>query len=129
MSENDDITTKLSPRSVDETVSRLVELVEARGMKVFVVIDQSAEARHAGLHLRPTRLVVFGNPTSGTEVMEAAPLVALDLPLKVLVWADGQQTKVSYLAPDALGRRHHLVGDLASKLAGVDPLTDALVTS
>jgi uncharacterized protein (DUF302 family) len=98
-------------------------------MKVFAVIDQAAEARSAGLELRPTTLVLFGNPIAGTRVMEAVPLVALDLPLKVLVWADGQQTTVSYLAPDALGRRYHLSSDLASNLTGIDPLTDALVAS
>jgi uncharacterized protein (DUF302 family) len=129
MSESPEITTKVSPRSVSETVARLVEMVEARGMKVFAVIDQAAEARNAGLELRPTTLVLFGNPIAGTKVMEAAPLVALDLPLKVLVWADGQQTMVTYLAPDALGRRYHLSTDLTSNLAGVDPLTDALVAS
>jgi uncharacterized protein (DUF302 family) len=129
MSESPEITTKVSPRSVVETVARLVEMVEARGMKVFAAIDQAAEARGAGLELRPTTLVLFGNPAAGTRVMEAVPLVALDLPLKVLVWADGQQTMVSYLAPDALGRRYDLSGDLTSNLAGIDPLTDALVAS
>jgi uncharacterized protein (DUF302 family) len=129
MSESREITTKVSPRSVSETVARLVEMVEARGMKVFAIIDQAAEARNAGLELRPTTLVLFGNPIAGTKVMEAAPLVALDLPLKVLVWADGQQTMVTYLAPDALGRRYHLSTDLTSNLAGIDPLTDALVAS
>src|SRR5271156_4949725 len=127
MSESPEITTKVSPLSVSETVARLVEMVEARGMKVFAVIDQAAEAHTAGLQLRPTTLVIFGNPIAGTRVMEAVPLVALDLPLKVLVWADGQQTMVSYLAPDALGRRYNLSSDLASNLAGIDPLTDALV--
>jgi uncharacterized protein (DUF302 family) len=129
MSESTDITTKVSPDSVSETVTKLVEMIEARGMKVFAVIDQSAEAHSAGLDLRPTTLVLFGNPIAGTRVMDAVPLVALDLPLKVLVWADGQQTMVSYLAPDALGRRYNLSSDLTSNLAGIDPLTDALVTS
>lgn len=129
MTESPEITTKVSPRSVVETVARLVEMIEARGMKVFAVIDQAAGARSAGLELRPTTLVIFGNPIAGTRVMEAAPLVALDLPLKVLVWADGQQTMVTYLAPDALGRRYHLSSDLTSNLAGIDPLTDALVAS
>jgi uncharacterized protein (DUF302 family) len=91
------------------------------------VIDQSAEAQRVGLHLPPTTLVVFGNPVAGTRLMQAAPLVAIDLPLKVLVWADGDQTKVSYLAPEALGTRHHLDADLTQSLAGIDPLTDALV--
>ncbi len=121
------IVTKVSPHSVGETVSRLTDLVESRGMKVFAVIDQSAEAHEAGLELRATTLVVFGDPAVGTAVMEAVPLVALDLPLKVLVWADRDQTKISYLAPRALAERYSLDPELARTLAGVDPLTDALV--
>jgi uncharacterized protein (DUF302 family) len=121
------ITTKDSPRSFEETVTRLTELIEDRGMKVFTVIDQSAEARGVGLHLRPTTLVVFGNPAVGTAVMDATPLAALDLPLKVLIWADGDHTKVSYLSPVAFADRYALGPDLAHNLAGVDPLTDALV--
>ena len=124
-----DIVTKLSHRSVTDTVSMLTGMISAKGMKLFAVIDQSAEARDAGLSLRETTLVIFGSPAAGTPVMVAAPLAALDLPLKVLVWADGQQTTVSYLAPDALGRRYHLSSDLASNLTGIDPLTDALVAS
>ena len=96
-------------------------------MKIFAVIDQSAEARQVGLQLRETVLVVFGSPVGGTPVMVASPLAALDLPLKVLVWADGGQTKASYYAPAALAARHHLRADLAANLAGIDALTDALV--
>ena len=121
------ITTKESPRSVVETVTKLTELIEARGMRLFAVIDQSAEARGVGLKLRPTTLVVFGSPAGGTPVMDAAPLAALDLPLKVLVWADGDQTKVSYLSPGALADRYALHPDVAHNLAGIDPLTDVLV--
>ena len=121
------ITTKDSPRSVVATVNKLIELIEARGMKLFAVIDQSAEARGVGLQLRPTTLVVFGSPAGGTPVMDAAPLAALDLPLKVLIWADGDQTKVSYLSPSALADRYALHPDLAHNLAGIDPLTDTLV--
>jgi uncharacterized protein (DUF302 family) len=121
------ITTKVSPRPVDETVSRFVDLVSSRGMKVFAVIDQRAEAQLAGLELRPTTLVIFGSPRSGTPVMQAAPLAALELPLKVLVWAEGDDTLISYVSPAALAARHHLSPDLAAGLAGIDPLTDALV--
>jgi uncharacterized protein (DUF302 family) len=122
-----DIVTKLSPRSVPDTVSRLTTMISAKGMKLFAVIDQSAEARQAGLQLRDTTLVIFGSPAGGTPVMVASPLAALDLPLKVLVWADGGQTKVSYYAPAALAARHHLGADLARNLAGIDALTDGLV--
>jgi uncharacterized protein (DUF302 family) len=122
------ITTKDSPRSIEETVARLSELIEDRGMKLFAVIDQSAEARSVGLDLRPTTLVIFGNPVAGTAVMDAAPLAALDLPLKVLVWKDSDQTKVSYLAATALAERYRLEPNLAGNLAGVEALTDALVS-
>jgi uncharacterized protein (DUF302 family) len=120
-------TTKVSPRSVTETVSRLTGILSAKGLKVFAVIDQAAEARQVGLELRETVLVLFGNPAAGTPVMAAVPLSALDLPLKVLIWADGGQTKVSYYGPAALAVRYDLSPELAAKLAAIDPLTDALV--
>ncbi len=121
-----DSVTKLSPRSVADTVSRLIDMIAARGMKLFAVIDQSAEARQAGLELRDTTLVIFGSPAAGTPVMVASPLAALDLPLKVVVWDDAGQTKVSYDAPAALAARHRLSAERATPLAGIDALTDAL---
>jgi uncharacterized protein (DUF302 family) len=122
-----DIVTKPSARSVADTVSRLTEMLEKRGIKLFAVIDQSGEARDAGLQLRETVLVIFGDPAVGTPVMVASPLAALDLPLKVLIWADAGATKVSYTAPRALAARHRLDADLAERLAGIDTITDALV--
>jgi uncharacterized protein (DUF302 family) len=122
-----DVVTKLSSRSVDETVAAFLELLHSKGLQLFDVIDQQKVARDAGLELRPTTLILFGNPKAGTPVMEAAPLSALDLPLKVLIWADGEQTTVSYVAPDALARRYHLTPELRDSLAGIDALTDALV--
>src|SRR5262249_26961656 len=82
-----EITTKVSPRSVSDTVSRLTGILGTKGLKVSAVIDQSAEASRAGMQLREPVLVLFGTPAAGTPVMVAAPLAALDLPLKVLVWA------------------------------------------
>jgi uncharacterized protein (DUF302 family) len=122
-----EITTKRSPRSVPETVALLTNLIAAKGMKLFATIDQSAEARGAGLTLRDTTLVMFGSPAAGTPVMQASPLAALDLPLKVLIWDDAGQTNVTYLAPSALAARYGLDADLAAKLAGIDALTDKLV--
>lgn len=121
------ITTKVSPRSVADTVSRLTGMLSAKGMKVFAVIDQSAEASTAGQQLRETTLVLFGNPAAGTPVMAAAPLSALDLPLKILIWADGDQTSVTYYSPAALAARYGLNDELAARLAGIDPLTDQLI--
>ncbi len=125
----DQVVTKTSPRSVADTVARLTSLVEAKGMKVFAVIDHSGEARQAGLDLRDTKLVIFGSPRAGTPVMVAAPLAALDLPLKVLVWSDQGTTKLSYTAPAALGARYGVSDELAGRLAGIDPLTDAAISS
>jgi uncharacterized protein (DUF302 family) len=124
-----DIVTKLSRESVHDTVAKLTNMITAKGMRLFAVIDQAAEARQVGLTLRETTLVLFGSPKAGTPVMAASPLAALDLPLKVLVWADGEQTKVSYYAPAALAASHHLTADLAANLAGINALTDALVAS
>jgi uncharacterized protein (DUF302 family) len=123
------IVTKTSPRSVADTVTRFTSLLDAKGVKVFAVIDQTAAAREAGLELRDTTLVIFGSPAAGTPVMVAAPLAALDLPLKILVWDDGGQTKVTYYAPAALAARYQLSADLEHNLAAINVLTDALVTS
>src|ERR1035438_7896470 len=119
-----DVITKISHHPVASTVSVLTGLIEAKGMKLFAVIDQSAEARQAGLALRETTLVIFGSPAAGTPVMQASPLSALDLPLKVLVWDDGGQTKVSYDAPAALAARHHLSAELAGRLPRADARAD-----
>jgi uncharacterized protein (DUF302 family) len=123
------VVTKPSPRSVGDTVARLTELVQAKGLTLFAVIDQSAEARRVGLELRETTLVIFGSPAAGTPVMAASPLAAVDLPLKVVVWDDDGQTRVSYTAPAALADRYGLDAGLATNLAGIDPLTDALVAA
>ena len=119
--------TKLSPHSVPDTVKRLTDLVESKGIKLFAVFDHSGEAAAHGLELRDTKVVVFGSPVAGTPVMQAVPQVALDLPLKVLVWADGDQTKVTYLAPAALAARYGIPDELAPRLAAIDPLTDAAI--
>jgi uncharacterized protein (DUF302 family) len=121
------LVTKASPRSVADTVSRLTSIVEAKGLKIFAVIDHSGEAQRAGLELRDTKVVIFGSPAAGTPVMQAAPLAAVDLPLKVLVWADGEQTRIAYTAAGELAARHGLSDELAARLAGIDGLTDALV--
>ena len=123
------VVTKLSPLPVAGTVAKLTGILSAKGVKLFAVIDQSAEARQAGLSLRETTLVIFGSPAAGTPVMAASPLAALDLPLKVLVWDDDGQTSVTYSSPAAVAARHHLDADLARNLASIDALTDALVAA
>ena len=125
----DQLVTKESPLSVAETVARLSELVAERGLTLFGVIDHSGEAHAVGLDLRDTKVVIFGNPKAGTPVMQVAPLVALDLPLKVLVWDDGGQTKLTYTAPAALAARYGGPDDAAAPLAAVDARTDAVIAS
>lgn len=124
-----ELTTKLSPWSVTDTVARLSEILAARGIKLFATIDHSGEARAAGLELRETKVMIFGNPAAGTPVMQAVPLAALDLPLKVLVWADGDETKLSYAPPAVLAKRYGLSDDLATRLAAIDAVTDAVINA
>ena len=123
----DGVVTKLSPWSVGDTVARLRAVIAARGMKLFAVIDHSGEAAGSGLQLRETKVVIFGSPEAGTPVMAAAPLAALDLPLKVLVWADGHQTKLSYTAPAALAARYRLSDELTTQLAVIGALTNIVI--
>ncbi len=93
------------------------------------MIDRSGEAAGAGLELRDTKVVIFGSPLAGTPVMEAAPLAALDLPLKVLIWADGEQTRIDYAAPAELAARYGFGDELAGRLAAIDVVTDAVVAA
>lgn len=127
IAEEPGVITKISARSVGETVSRLRAILDEKGVKIFAVIDQREEARLAGLDLRETQLVIFGNPKSGTPVMEASPLAALDLPLKLLIWADREQTKVTYYSPTYLAERHHLGEQFVHNLDSINALSDALV--
>ena len=121
------VVTKTANGSVNEIVTKLCDLVESRGLTFFAVFDHSGEARKAGLELRDTKVVVFGSPTAGTPVMQSEPLIALELPLKILIWDDDGHTRVSYTAPRALGARYHLSDELTQQIAGVGPISDALV--
>ena len=125
----DDLVTKECPLSVADTVARLSALITGKGINLFGVIDHSGEAHAQGLELRDTKVVIFGSPVGGTPVMQARPLAALDLPLKVLVWDDGGQTKLTYTAPAALAARYGVPADLAGPLGAVNALTDAVIAS
>jgi len=114
------VITKVSPWSMAETVARLSAVVAARGLKVFAVIDHSDEARRVGLALRDTKLFIVGSPSVSTRVIEAAPMAALDVPLRVIVWEDGRQTKVSYSSPAEIARRYGLDAALAAALETID---------
>ena len=113
---------------MSDTLAILTDLVTTHGLKVFGLVDHSGEAAHIGQTLRDTKLLIFGSPLQGTRVMVNAPLAALDLPLKVLVWDDNGQTKVSYTPPIELAARYGLSDELAQRLAGIDAITDAAVS-
>ena len=125
--DDETVVTKLSPWSTADTVSRLLAVIAARGMEVFAVIDHTRKARDVGLDLRDTKLVIFGSPSAATPVIEAAPLAALDLPLRVVVWGDGYQTLVSYASPAAVARRYGLDGDLANPFSSIKAIASAVI--
>jgi uncharacterized protein (DUF302 family) len=117
------IVSKPSRYPVDNTVSRLITELNNRGVTLFAVVDHSGEAAKVGMAMRPTKLLIFGNPNCGTPVMVAAPSSAIDLPLKLLVWQDGDDHAwVSYNAPEYLQKRHHLPAELLRNLAVVEGL-------
>jgi uncharacterized protein (DUF302 family) len=97
-----------SPHPVAETADRLQKVLLAKGMKIFARIDQAAEAQAVGLSLRPTILVLFGNPKGGTPLMDQFPSLAVDLPLKALIWESSGQVYLSFTSPEYLQQRHHL---------------------
>lgn len=110
-------------RSVEEIVEKLVELLQAKGITLFAVVDHSGEAEKAGLKMPPTKLLIFGNPAAGTPLMLASPSIALDLPLKILVREDkGGQVWISWNDPRYLGNRHHLPESLTENIAVIETL-------
>ena len=107
-----------SKHSVDETVERLKGILNAKGVTLFALVDHSGEAEKAGMKMRPTKLLIFGSPTAGTPVMLAAPSIAIDLPLKILVWEDDQQKVwMSYNSPEYLQERHGVPSELLQNIA------------
>ena len=112
-----------SHNSVDATVEKLKKILEVKGVKLFALIDHSGEAERAGMKMPPTKLLIFGNPKAGTPLMLAAPSSAIDLPLKILVWEDGQgKVWVSYNVPDYLLKRHGFPPELLENIAVVEVL-------
>jgi uncharacterized protein (DUF302 family) len=121
----DGILRQKSHWSVDETLERLESAVQQKGITIFATIDHSGEAAKVGLTMRPTKLVIFGSPKAGTPLMLAAPSIAIDLPLKILVWEDQQgQTWLSYNSPQYLQQRHHLPQELVQNIAVVEALVN-----
>ena len=115
------IISKPSNHSVDQTVDKLKSILETRGVTLFALVDHSGEAAKAGLNMRPTKLLMFGNPRAGTPVMLAAPSIAIDLPLKILVWEDDRgRVWLSYNDPAYLQRRHRVPRQLLQNIAAAE---------
>ena len=120
------IVTKASPYPVAQTVERLESAIRARGLTVFALIDHSGEAALVGLTMNDTKLLLFGAPKGGTPLMVASPLLALDLPLKALVWQDDDgKVWVSYNSTAYLAERHTIPADLVKNIAWIDLLVDS----
>jgi uncharacterized protein (DUF302 family) len=112
-----------SNHSVEQTVNNLERILESKGVTLFALIDHSGEAQKVGMEMPPTKLLIFGSPRAGTPVMLAAPSIAIDLPLKILVWQDKSgQVWVSYNSPAYLQERHNVAQELLPTIAVVETL-------
>ena len=113
---------------VPETLKRLESILQTRGLTVFARIDHSGEAEKVGMKMRPTQLIVFGSPQGGTPLMLASPTLAIDLPLKALVWEDaGGKVWVSYNTAEYLKQRHNIPDELLKNIAVIGPLLQTVV--
>ncbi|MGA3045272.1 MAG: DUF302 domain-containing protein [Terracidiphilus sp.] len=112
-----------SNHTVEQTVERLKGILEAKGVTLFALVDHSGEAEKAGMKMPPTKLLIFGSPKAGTPVMLASPSIAIDLPLKILIWEDGSgKTWISYNSPAYLMERHNVPPELLKNIAVVETL-------
>jgi uncharacterized protein (DUF302 family) len=120
---NNGINHKWSNHSVDQTVERLKNILETKGVTLFALADHSGEAEKVGMKMRPTKLLMFGSPKAGTPLMMAAPSSAIDLPLKILIWEDAQEKVwLSYNSPAYLQERHGLPKELLPNIAVIEIL-------
>jgi uncharacterized protein (DUF302 family) len=120
---NKGITDKPSNHSVEQTVDRLRNILQSKGITLFALIDHSGEAERVGMKMPPTKLLIFGNPKAGTPLMLASPSIAIDLPLKILVWQDAQRKVwLSYNSAEYLQNRHGLSPQLLENIGVVETL-------
>jgi uncharacterized protein (DUF302 family) len=120
------VVSKLSNHSVDTTVEKLKGILQSKGITLFAFVDHSGEAEKAGLKMRPTKLLIFGNPKGGTPLMIASPTIAIDLPLKILIAEDENgKVRVSYNASVYLAGRHRLPKELIPNISVVEALAAA----
>jgi uncharacterized protein (DUF302 family) len=123
--EDNGIVSKPSNHSVDQTVENLKNILQSKGITIFAVIDHSGEAEKVGMKMPPTKLLIFGSPKAGTPLMLAAPSIAIDLPLKILVWEDGQgKVWLSYNSPEYIMKRHGVPQDLLKNIVVVGTLAE-----
>ena len=112
---------KPSNHSVEETVEKVKDILQSKGVPLFALVDHSGEAEKVRMKMRPTKLLICGSPKAGTPLMLAAPSIAIDLPLKILVWEDAQRNVwASYNSPDYLKERHGLPQELLQNIAVVE---------
>ncbi len=123
----DGILNKRSNHTVTETLERLKQTLQGKGITIFAIVDHSSEAEKVGLKMRPTKLVIFGSPKAGTPLMQASPGIAIDLPLKILISEDPDgNVWVSYNSPTYLQKRHGLPQELLPNIAVVETLAAAV---
>jgi uncharacterized protein (DUF302 family) len=124
-SDGSGLITRGSRHSVDQTVTALKALLDAKGITLFALIDHSGEAAKIGMPMPPTKLLIFGDPKAGTPLMLASPSSAIDLPLKVLVWQDQDSSvRITYNSPAWLVARHGLPEELLKNIAGIEMLAN-----
>ena len=120
---NNEIVRLRSTHSFDETVARVKDALASKGIALFAVIDHSGEAAKVGLKMPPTKLIIFGNPQAGTPLMLASPMIAIDLPLKILVSEDESGAAwISYNSPEYLQQRFDIPSNLLSNISGIEGL-------
>jgi uncharacterized protein (DUF302 family) len=117
------IINKLSNHSVEQTVERLKNILQSKGVTLFALVDHSGEAEKVGMSMLPTKLLIFGSPKAGTSLMLAVPSIAIDLPLKILIWEDSKgKVWVSYNSLDYIKERHGLPQELLQNIAIIETL-------
>jgi len=120
---NNGIVDKPTNHSVDETVEKLKGILQSKGVALFATVDHSGEAAKVGMKMPPTKLLIFGSPKAGTPLMLASPSVAIDLPLKILIWEDAQgKAWLSYNSPAYLQERHSIPAELMQNIAIIEAL-------
>src|SRR5580658_6517096 len=109
--------------SVDATIEKLKQILQAKNVRLFALVDHSGEARKAGMQMPNTKLLIFGNPAGGTPAMLAAPTLALDLPLKILIREDAEgKVWITYNNVEYLRTRHNVPAELVANLALIEAL-------